>query len=603
MISYSHPENVKQELINNRPVFTTVQGGKIAVDAQLKSLWEYANGKDLDSILREFNTGHSKPDEIKAGLCCLAEAGLLLREQGIQPGGVARTSGTGAQISIVLVVHNSLEWLPDCLESIVSQSHQPIELVIVDNGSSDGTQNWINSHYPRVNYHYLEEATSFAKAVNHGVDASAGDYFLLLNPDTVLDQHAAANMLHQAEMNQRCGAVAAKLKFLWAPGFLNGIGNRVDAFSWGVDNGLGHLDLGQFDGWTDLPSACFAAALIPRDTWNEVGPVDDRFPMYYEDSEWSYRARMQGYSIIAAPNAVVYHAFGGRIPGGNSDRLNTLKLENVVYGRLRFTTKLLGGFLEEYFLSYLITDILNLLRYLFTLKVSFASAILRGYRRFFNDVSEIRSKRKLLNSKKVVSDKLLFRLQRDMPETLIWQGLPEMTADLVRNYYLPAIAEGNSYQMVEFSSSNPRPKLLIVSHDVVDDKLAGPGMRYMELGRTLCKDINVTIAIPGESGIEIPQVEIQPYDDRTPGRLKKLVDTNDIVLVSSYLLDRFPFIEKSQARIIIDLYDPFVLENLHYYFDEPLDSQEVLNHQSVAITNHLARAGDFFICGNERQRE
>ena len=157
--------------------------------------------------------------------------------------------------------------------------------------------------------------------------------------------------------------------------------------------------------------------------------------------------------------------------------------------------------------------------------------------------------------------------------------------------------------MVEFSNLNRLPKLLIVSHDVIDEKLAGPGMRYMELGRTLSKDIDVTIAIPGDSSIEIPQVEIQPYHDNQPGSLKKLVDASDIVLVSSFLIDRFPFIEKSQARIVIDLYDPFVLENLHYYFDEPLNSQEILNRQSVAFTNQLARVGDFFICGNERQRD
>jgi GT2 family glycosyltransferase/glycosyltransferase involved in cell wall biosynthesis len=603
MISYHHPKNTKLSRIGNRPVISTEQDGKIAVDLQLGYLWEFANEKDLGTILKEFKPGQHEPDEIRAGLACLAEAGLLKREPVVEPDDSAPPGVATSQVSVIIVAHNSLEWLPDCFSSISNQTHNPIEIIIVDNASNDGTQDWIASNYPDVTYQQLNELASFAKAINLGVDASAGEYLLLLNPDTVLDGRAIAQMLDQAEVHSKCGAVAAKLKFLWAPGFLNGIGNRVDKFSWGVDNALGCLDLGQFDGWNELPSACFAAVLIPREIWTVVGPADEMFPMYYEDSEWSYRARMQGYSIIAAPQSIVYHAFGGRIPGPGSDRLNPTKLENVVYGRLRFTTKLLDGYLEEYFLSYITTDFINFFRYLISLKFSFAAAILQGYRKFFKDFSDIRSQRKVVSSKKVVKDKAIFRLQRAMPETSIWQGLPELTWDLVRSFYLPEITKGNTRRLEEFSPQNRQPKLLIVSHDVIDEKLAGPGMRYLELGRTLSKDINVTIAVPRESSVEISPVEIQRYNNDNPGSLKQLVDGSDIVLVSSYLVDRFPFLEKSKARIVIDLYDPFVLENLHYYLDEPLESQEALNRQSVAFTNQLARVGDFFICGNERQRD
>ncbi len=603
MVSYHHPPNVKAEWIENRPVLSTQQGGKIAIDAQLLALWEFANTKPLEMITEDFKPGRYTPGEIIASLACLAEAGLLLHDHGSEIIPDQHESAEGPLVSIIIVGHNSLEWLPDCLESLSEQTYQPLELVIVDNASSDGTKNWINSNYPHAQYHHVDELVSFAKAINTGVDAAEGEFFLVLNPDTVLEPDVVAEMMEKARGNPQCGAVAAKLKFLWAPSFLNGIGNRVSPFSWGVDNGLGHLDLGQFDDWKDLPSACFAAALIPRQVWNDVGPADERFPMYYEDSEWSYRARKQGYSILAAPKAIVHHAYGGRIPGADPDTLSPVKLENVVYGRLRFSVKLLDGYLEEYLLSYLISDLINIFRYLITLKVGFAKAVLRGYRRFLNDLTEIRAERKECKTKQILTDKSLFALQRDMPETLIWQGLPELTWDLVRNYYLPEINNRNTHRLDEFSNHKRRPQLLIVSHDVIDQKLAGPGMRYMELARTLSKDISVTIAAPGESGIEIPQVEIQPYNEHQPGSLKDLVNSSDIVLVSSYLIDRFPFLEESRARIVVDLYDPFVLENLHYYLDEPLGSQEILNQQSVAITNQLARIGDFFICGNERQRD
>jgi GT2 family glycosyltransferase len=604
MVSYLIPPNVKENRIDHRPVLATEQDGKIAVDVQMLSLWKFASGRNLETILAEFHPGEINPDEIRAGLTCLVEAGLLQREpESKSEPRIQKEEISGPLVSVITVAHNSLEWLPACLDSIAVQNYQPIELLIVDNASNDGTQAWVPANYPQANYRRINEVVSFAKAINIGVDAAAGEYFLLLNPDTKLDSAVVAEMVHQAQEHPNCGAVAAKLKLLWAPGFLNGIGNRVGAFSWGVDNALGHLDLGQFDQWTELPSACFAAALIPKPAWEKVGPADEEFPMYYEDSEWSYRARKRGLHIIAATEAVVYHAFGGRIPAEKQDRLSPAKLENVVYGRLRFTFKLLDGYQVKFFLSYLFSDLINIIRYIISLKTDFVSAVLRGYRRYFNDLSEIRSQRKVQLDNQVVPDKSLFALQHDMPETLIWHGLPELSWDLVRNYYLPIIQEGITRPVTEFSGPNRRSKLLIVSHDVIDKKLAGPGMRYLELGRTLSSDIDVTIAVPARSSLDVPQLEIREYHENQPDSLQKIVDSCDIVLISSYLVERFPFLWKSHARIVVDLYDPFVLENLHYYFDEPLKSQQSLNLQSVAITNQLARIGDFFICGNERQRD
>lgn len=603
MYSYRYPPHVKTDQISGRPVLITEREGKIAIDAQLLDLWHFADVKSAESILKEFHPGQFPPDEIRAGLACLVQAGLLSREPANMAGLNKGESQAGPLVSIIMVVHNNLEWLEDCLESINNQTYKPIELLIVDNSSSDGTRDWITANHPWARYHRNEELVPFAQAINQGVMSAAGEYLLLLNPDTILEPGVVAEMTRVAQENQTCGAVAAKLKLLWAPGFLNGIGNRVGAFSWGLDNGLGHLDYGQFDDWVELPSACFAAALIPRAVWEKVGPADEKFPMYYEDSEWSYRARELGFQILAAPSAVVYHAFGGRIPGGVEERLSPKKLENVVYGRLRFAYKLLDGYLGEFLLSYLASDLVNIFRYLILLKARYLSAILRGYRRFLSDLPEIRAQRKIQQAERVLSDKQLFAVQQDFPEPLVWRGLPELSWDLIRNYYLPILTGDNTGSVEEFVGNPGKPRLLIISHDVIDEKLAGPGMRYLELGRALSSDIEVAIAAPNSSRMEIPGLTIKDYHEAQPASLQRLVEACDIVLISSYLVERLPFLWDSHARIIVDLYDPFVLENLHYYLDEPLASQESLNQQSVEITNQLTRVGDFFICGNERQRD
>ncbi|MBN2146112.1 MAG: glycosyltransferase family 4 protein [Anaerolineales bacterium] len=149
----------------------------------------------------------------------------------------------------------------------------------------------------------------------------------------------------------------------------------------------------------------------------------------------------------------------------------------------------------------------------------------------------------------------------------------------------------------------PHPRLLIISHDIVDARMAGPGMRYLEMARALSTDLAVTLAVPGETSLEIPGLRLQTYRFEQPARLRSLVEESDVVLISSFILEKFPFLEKAQARRIVDLYDPLVLENLHIYQHEPLDDQQSLNLQAVQAMNRLARLGDFFICGNARQRD
>jgi len=510
---------------------------------------------------------------------------------------------TGPLVSVIIVAYNSQEWLGECLPSLSAQTYSPIEIVIVDNGSSDDSTDWVAPYYPQVKVVRLEETQSFARATNLGVAAANGDYFLLLNPDVRLEPDALAQMVAVAQANPACAAVGAKLKFWWAPAFLNGLGNRVGAFSWGTDNGLGHLDLGQFDDWVELPSACYAATLIPREAWEKVGPADEGFPMYYEDTEWSYRARLLGYKIYAAPKSVVYHAFGGRITGGLDSGLSTTKLTNVVYGRLRFSIKLLDRYLGRFLRNYLIEDWTNLLRSILHGNWAMPRAYLRGWYRLGKDLPKILAERKSLKPRRVISDKALFDLQRKMPMTLVWNGLPELTWDILQRHYLPLMLSRRTRPMPEFDLSERRPHLLIVSHDVVDVKMAGPGMRYLEMARALNSDLDVTLAIPSETTLEIADLRMVRYWEDRPGSLQVLVENCDVVLVSGYLVQKFPFLANTRARLVVDLYDPFVLENLHYYLNEPIRAQESLNEKAIGITNHLAKIGDFFICGNERQRD
>ena len=188
----------------------------------------------------------------------MAEAGLLERS-GVKSIPQTTNSLQGDLVSVIIVSYNSRRWLKDCLSSIANQSYGPIETIIVDNASQDGSAEWIQDHAHDAILIALKQTVPLAKALNIGIQQAAGRYLVLLNPDVDLDREAVYQLIRVTQENPSCAAVAAKLQLLWAPSFLNGLGNQVGAFSWGTDIGLGHLDLGQFDHWKEDPFSLFCS--------------------------------------------------------------------------------------------------------------------------------------------------------------------------------------------------------------------------------------------------------------------------------------------------------------------------------------------------------
>ena len=581
----------------------------MAVDDTLLSLWRAAQGRRLDDVVGQMRSSQLPSELVWAALVVLAEAGLLERE--CEPptdrphGPPARPAAPAEVVSAIVVgVTGGQHWIETCLPSLLAQTHAALEIIVVDNASTDGLGDWLRRQYPPVKVLRLERLQPLAGAINAAARLATGQHLLILNPDVWLAPEAVAELVAAAHSQPNCGVVAAKLKFSWAPAFLNGIGNRVRDSSWGTDLALGHLDMGQFDAWRQTPSACFAAALIPRPAWEAVGPADEGFPLYYEDAEWSYRARLLGYQVAAAPAAVVYHAFGSQVPSGKSVSLAPFKLRRAVHGRLRFALKLIGPELLGTFLRhYAAEDMSNFGMAARQLDWSTAAAYAGGWLATLRGLPALLPERRRLQTRRRRSDAELFGGQAELPAPLAWNGLPELTVDIVRQNYLPLLRTPRTHWMPEIADMPRRPHLLIVSNDVVDSKMAGPGMRYLEFARALQTDLDVTLAVPAATTWEEPGLALVQYAEDRPLSLQVLVENCDVALISGYMVRKFPFLRTTRTRLVVDLYDPFLLENLHYYVREPMSAQLSAAHDAAEVTNALAQLGDFFICGSERQRD
>jgi hypothetical protein len=488
---YGAPLGVAPGTHLDRPTLSTSQGGRVAVDPLVMALWEISIGHSLEEIQQLFPTLSEtripgveiQPSEVQAALVCLEYAGLLSHsnlheystaypdgnsspqnipnqnllsarslEVPFSPSiddtpGLAPDDPSGL-VSVIIVAFNSLEWLPDCCHSIVSQSYTPIEIILVDNGSTDEAAIWFTSQFsnrssnrfPKSTLIRLDTPVPLSTAINTGIQAAKGKYYLILNPDTQLDPHAVTNLVKCVEQDTEAAAVAAKLKLLWTPGFLNGLGNFVGAISWGTDCGLGHLDLGQFDDWRETPSACFAGALVRATIWQIVGPLDTNLPMYYEDSEWCYRARLFGYKILAAPEAVIFHALGSRIPGTQAERLSPSRLERVEYGRLHFITRLFGPLSWLRFLTgYLVEDLVRSFLALLRGQRAIFQAYERAWKSYLTSLPGMLEDRRTIQHSRKITDRQLLAPQKGIPPVIIWHGLPLLTWEIIQTIYAPLI--------------------------------------------------------------------------------------------------------------------------------------------------------------------
>ena len=349
-------------------------------------------------------------------------------------------------ISIVIVNYNGDRHLPDLLGSLKRQTYTNHEIVMVDNRSTDNSRQWVKAHYPEVRLLELKSNTGFAAGVNRGIREARGQWILVLNNDTVLDENALFHLAKKAAALSFCGdahdagakkwaAVVPKMKFFNNRAFINAMGNSLYPISWGSDNFIGCVDLGQLDEFKEPMSACFGAVLLNREALDTIGLLDPRYKFYYEDMDWSFRAQLYGYSIETAPRAMVYHKFGASM----GLKSMAFKIRFIVGNRLYFTLKNLESkTIRRFLLNYLPEDIKSTLIYLKRRNFSLVGAYLRGYCRFLFSLPGLCVKRRRLQRQRKISgvhDAEILARAVPFNTTLMAQGAPLLDVYSLRVNY------------------------------------------------------------------------------------------------------------------------------------------------------------------------
>lgn len=310
------------------------------------------------------------------------------------------------RVSVIVPNWNTRRWLPGCLEALKAQTYRDFEIIVVDNGSTDGSVAFIQQHYPDIGLLPLSKNQGFAVAVNTGIKVSRSDYVVLLNVDTIPRPDWLESLVTVIEQSPpEIGFLASKMLNLDQPELLD---NAGDSFSWygsSWKRGKGGPAV-NYDRPDEILSACAGAALYRRSFFDTVGLFDEEFNSYLEDVDLGLRGQLLGYRCRYVPQAEVLHqGQGAEIPRpryvyfSTRNRLMVLTKNIPLPLLLKHSYTLLFG------------------QFYFFLVYKKPLASLKGYADFLRRLPLILKKRRQILGRKKISNQALDNLlTRDLNE-------------------------------------------------------------------------------------------------------------------------------------------------------------------------------------------
>ncbi len=245
-------------------------------------------------------------------------------------------------------------FLKACLDSILMQVYKPVDIVVIDNSSTDGSPEWIRTNYTGILLKCFKENRGFSAALNEGIRATDSPFILSVNPDVILHPDCLAQMVKVMLEESKVGIVSPKLLRFDDNQLLDSTGLFINRCRSPYDRGQGEIDRGQYDQDKQVFGACGALALYRREMLEDLVSnteyFDEDFFAYYEDADLAWRAQLCGWQAVFEPQAVGTHVRGW------GDSMRKQRKKNPLGPRLALRNRYLMSVKNDR-ISYFIADL------------------------------------------------------------------------------------------------------------------------------------------------------------------------------------------------------------------------------------------------------
>jgi len=325
-------------------------------------------------------------------------------------------------VSIITVNYNGKAYLKDLYDSLNTQTYQPVELILVDNASSDESVAFVRKHFKAVKIIENPENYMFARGNNVGIAAAQGDIICLLNNDVKVAPDFLEIIVSEFLKNPEMAACQPKVLDLNRPDYFEyagAAGGFIDKYGYPFMRGRIFFSLekdqGQYDQSVEIFWSTGACFFMKKSILSEIGSLDEDFKMHMEEIDLCWRMHLRNYKIFCISAARVWHKGGGTLSSENPRK---------IYWNFRNNIFLLAKNLEMLNLARIFAirfflDGLAFFREMIQGKIDSALAILKGYVWLFLHIPRIFRKRSSVQKLRTVPDKKIFKLI--YPGSVVWE--------------------------------------------------------------------------------------------------------------------------------------------------------------------------------------
>ena len=250
------------------------------------------------------------------------------------------------ETSVVVINWNGREYLRSCLHSLALQTYRDFEVLVMDNGSADGSIEMVREEIPKLGgmtVRLIENGANlgFCAANNRGFEASRSPFVALLNNDAEADPGWLEALVRSFDGRPEMGMAACKILNYENPRKIDKVGHLIYPDGQNRGRGTGEIDHGQYDQVEEIawPDGC--ACMFRREVLDRIGGFDEDLFIFGDDSELGLRARIAGWSCLYIPTAVVRHHRGGAVAVASTRRLYLIERNRVLLALKLFPWSLL----------------------------------------------------------------------------------------------------------------------------------------------------------------------------------------------------------------------------------------------------------------------
>lgn len=213
------------------------------------------------------------------------------------------------KLTVIIPTVNKKELLAECLKSLKNQTYLDFDIIVIDNGSTDGTSKFVEENYPKIRIIKNQTNKGFV-AVNQGIKSSSTEFVVLLNNDAIAKEDWLEELVAGLKRHPEAGFAASKM----LKADQKTIDSAGDGFNLNIMGGYaigsGKLDSEKYNEEKFCFSASGGAAIYRKEVFEKVGKFDEKFFAYFEDIDFGFRANFAGFKCVYIPKAVVYHRGG-----------------------------------------------------------------------------------------------------------------------------------------------------------------------------------------------------------------------------------------------------------------------------------------------------